>query len=381
MDFALDEKLLARQAEARAFARDEVAPGAAERDRKKEYPEKLVRRAAELGYMGCLVPEKMGGSGLGNLGQCVVLEEVAAACAGTHVTLSVHNSLVSAPIYKYGGPEVHERWLGAVGSGEKLGCYLLTEPGSGSDAAAMSTTATEDGDYFVINGDKMWITTGDVAQVGVVFAITNLDRSVRNTKAISAFVIDFDDPGVTFGKREPKLGLRASTTVAVFLKDVRVHKSQMLGERDRGFSIAMDMLNGGRIGIAVQAIGIARAALELALERSEISKRNGKPLGKSQLARFRMAEIATSIEASRLLAWRAALLRDRKENHIREASMAKLMATQSANDACRRVVELLGEAGYSDDCAAERLMRDCRVTELYEGTTEVQKLVISRQLL
>jgi butyryl-CoA dehydrogenase len=381
MNFDLDERLLRAQEDARRFAEERVAPDAARRDREKIFPNDLLRECADLGYFGFLVSESEGGSGLGNLGQAVVLEEIAAACAGTHVTLSVHNSLVSSPINKFASDDLKSRYLRDVASGKVLGCYLLTEPGSGSDAAAMKTTAREDGDSFVLNGDKMWITSGDEAQLGIVFAVTEMDESLPDTKRISAFVMDFDDPGISFGKREPKLGLRASSTVAVFMKDVRVPKVNLLGERGRGFNIAMDLLNGGRVGIAVQALGIARAALEAVTRAFPDMRRAGRPIGKSQLARFRVAEIAADLDAARLLCWRAAWLRDEGREHIAEASMAKLFATQASNEACRRAVELLGEAGYGSDHVVERLMRDCRVTELYEGTTEVQKLVISRQLL
>lgn len=381
MQFSLDDKQIELRAEARAFARERVAPGAAERDLTKEFPAGIVKEAAARGYTAFLAPTTYGGNGLGNVSQAIVLEEIAAACASTHVTLSVHNSLTCSPLHRYGSEEQKTSLLPKMCSGEMLGAYLLTEPGSGSDAASMKTTAVADGDEWVINGDKMWITSADVADIGIVFARTRFEDGVRNTDSITAFIVPMDADGVSFGKREEKLGLRASSTVAVYLKDVRVGGDAILGEPCRGFHIAMDMLNGGRIGIAIQSIGIARAAMDRAVELLDGMTRAGKPASRSQLTRFRLAEIAARLDGARLLAYRAAELRDEKRPHIREASMAKLVATQASNDACRDLVELVGEAGYDRSGRLERLMRDVRVCELYEGTTEVQKLVIAKQIL
>lgn len=381
MQFSLDEKQLEMQAEARRFAQERVAPGADARDVTKEFPAGIVKEAAAKGYTAFLAPTTYGGNGLGNVSQAIILEEIAAACASTHVTLSVHNSLMCSPLHRYGSEEQKQRYLPPVCSGEKLGAYLLTEPGSGSDAASMKTTAERQGDEFVINGDKMWITSGDTADLGIVFARTRMEEGVRNTDSITAFIVPMDAEGVSCGKREDKMGLRGSSTVAVYLKDVRVPADAVLGEENRGFHIAMDMLNGGRIGIAIQGIGIARAAMEKAVELLDGLERGGRPVSKSQLVRFRLAEIAARLDGGRLLAYRAAELRDEKKPHIHEASMAKLIGTQAANDACRELVALLGEGGLDRDNGVERLMRDVRVCELYEGTTEVQKLVIAKQVL
>ncbi|MFT7618060.1 MAG: alkylation response protein AidB-like acyl-CoA dehydrogenase [Planctomycetota bacterium] len=381
MEFQLSDELKALRVEAREVAREFIAPTAMQRDRDKAFPHELLKICSEKGWMGCLVSKEFGGSDMGNLGQAIVLEEVAVACVSTHVTVSVHNSLMSTPMKKYASPKLQEAYLPQVASGAWLGAYLLTEPGAGSDAASLKTTAVEDGDEFVINGDKMWITSGDEARLGIVFARTEQDPEIRGPKAISAFVVDFEKTdGVTYGKREPKLGIRGSSTVAVFLKNVRVPKENLLGERGRGFNIAMDLLNGGRIGIAIQAIGVARASFELALREVTKLERGGMPLAKSQVVQFRLADMATRIDAARLLALRAAVMRDNKEQHIKEASMAKYFASKVANEICREVCELLGEAGIHDNSEAERFLRDCRVTELYEGTTEVQKLVIAKQL-
>lgn len=381
MDFRLNQDQLELRRRAKDFAERRVAPSAAAREKAKEFPWDLFREAAAEGFAGCLVPKTYGGSAIGNVGQCIVLEEIAVACASTHVTLSVHNSLISGPLVKYGSEALKRQWLPDLAVGKKLGSYLLTEPGSGSDAASMKSTAVRDGDSWILNGDKMWITSGDTADVGVVFARTDLDPKAKPVKAISAFLVDMKLPGVSFGKREPKLGLRSSSTTAVFLKDVRVPLGAMVGEENKGFNIAMDTLNGGRIGIAVQSVGIARAAFEALVGAVSRLERRGAPMAKSQLAQWKLADTATDIDAARLLCLRAAALRDLGEPHIGEASMAKLFASRMANETCRRAVEVLGEYGQSEALPIERLFRDCRVTELYEGTTEVQRIVIAKQLL
>lgn len=372
MDFELGDELTALQTEARQFAAEVVAPGAAERDRTHEFPRAIVEQAAQRGWTGLLVPKEYGGAGLGNIAQCVVLEEIAVACASTHVTLSVHNSLACGLIAKWGADELKQSFLPVMASGEKLGCYLLTEPGAGSDAISLKTTAAIDGDDYVLNGEKSWITTADEAGFGVVFAKTDLAPDARPSRAISAFLVDMKADGVTCGKREEKLGIRSSSTSAVSFRDVRIPASQLLGDLGQGFGVAMDTLNGGRIGISIQSVGIARAAME-ALQTAGLH-------GKTQPGSFRIASMATRIDAARLLSHRAAVLRDKGLPHVREASMAKLFASKTANDICREAVAAMGEAGCTDDFIFERLMRDVRVTELYEGTTEVQKIVIAKQL-
>jgi butyryl-CoA dehydrogenase len=379
MELTLTSELEALRAEARAFADNVVKPGAAERDRTKEFPAAVVRAAAKRGWLSLLIPKAYGGVEAGNLRQCVVLEEMARADASVHVTISVHNSLASGPITRFGSEELKRAYLPRMATGEILGAYALTEPHSGSDAAALSCTAVPDGNEWVLNGTKMWITTGNEAGVIVVFART--DKSVSKAKGISAFLVDRHAKGFTCGKPENKLGIRASETVQLFLENVRVPKRNLLGEINRGFNYAMDTLNGGRIGIATQAIGIAQAALDEAVAhfRAHASGNGSRPL--SQVEEFRLAEMATKVEASRLLCWRAALLRDRGVEHIREASMAKLFSSQMANEVTRSAVELLGLGAYSGSFEAERFLRDARITELYEGTTEVQKLVIARTLM
>lgn len=378
MDFTLDPELVALRDEARAFADTVVKPGAAERDRTKEFPGAIVQQAGKLGWLSLLIPKAYGGVEAGNLRQCLVLEEMARADASVHVTISVHNSLASSPIVRFGSEEVKKAYLPRMARGEIIGAYALTEPHSGSDAAALSCSAVLEKDHWVLNGTKMWITTGNEAGVIVIFART--DKTAPKAKGITAFVVDRNTPGLTCGKPENKLGIRASETVQLFLENVKVPKMNLLGELNRGFNIAMDTLNGGRIGIATQAIGIAQAALDEVVSHFKAYRsKNGRAL--TQIEEFRVAEMATKIDAARLLCWRAAILRDRGVDHIREASMAKLSASVASNEVTRTAVEALGGDGFGAGMSAERFLRDARITELYEGTTEVQKLVIARTLL
>jgi butyryl-CoA dehydrogenase len=379
MELTLTPDLLALRAEARAVADAVVKPGAAERDRTKEFPAAVVQELAKKGWLAFLIPKAYGGMEAGNLRQCIVLEEIARADASVHVTVSVHNSLVSAPITRFASEELKRAYLPRMATGEILGAYALTEPHSGSDAAALACTAQPDGNEWVLNGTKMWITTGNEAGVILVFART--DKSASKAKGISAFLVDRGAKGLTAGKPENKLGIRASETVQLFLENVRIPRRNLIGELNRGFNYAMDTLNGGRVGIATQAIGIAQAALEevVAHFKMQAARDGARPM--TQVEEFRIAEMATKIDASRLLGLRAAMLRDRGDEHIREASMAKLFASQTANEVTRSAVELLGAAAYAGGFEAERFLRDARITELYEGTTEVQKLVIARTLL
>jgi len=367
------------RADARAFADEVIAPGAAERDRRKEFPTAVLKAAAAKGYWGILVPESYGGMAAGNLGQSVILEEFARADASTHVTLSVHNSLVCGPLMAYGSESLKAAWLPKLASGEALGGYALTEPHAGSDAASLSCTAVRDGDSWVLNGTKMWITTGTQCDVLLLFART--DREAPKAKGISAFIVPRRLPGLTAGKPENKLGIRASETVQLFLENVRIPADSLIGEVNRGFNYAMETLNGGRVGIAVQAVGIAQRIVDETAAFLRDRVRHGEKGRTTQDEDFRLAEMATKVDAARLLCWRAAELRDQKRDHVREASMAKLFATQSCNEIARAAVELVGPAAISGGHVVERLFRDARITELYEGTTEVQKLVIARTYL
>lgn len=377
--FRLPESVEALRRGAAEFAARELAPGAGRRDLDKEFPAEALRSAAALGYLGLLVPPNFGGQGRGNLAQSAVLEEIACADASVHVTLSVHNSLVCSPIARFGTDDQRSRYLPLLARGERLGAYALTEPGAGSDAASLTTTAVRRGDRYVLNGSKMWITTGDVATLMIVFART--DPAEKRARGISAFLVDVPSKGVTYGRREDKLGIRASSTVQVWFSDVEVPAENRLGEENRGFPIAMDTLNGGRIGIAVQAVGIARAALEGCLLLGREDPAVARRFESSQAVQWRLATMAARIEAARLLTWKAASLRDADEPHIIEASMAKLVSSTTCNDVVRDAMTIAGDAAFAGRCLVERLFRDARITELYEGTTEVQKLVIYRHLV
>jgi len=378
LDFALTAEQQELRGKARTFAETFVAPGALDRDRAGTFPAEAVQAAAGEGYLGLLVPREYGGRGVGNLAQSLLLEEIARADASVHVTISVHNSLVTAPIVRWGSEELKKKHLPRLATGECVGAYALTEPHSGSDAAALSCTAVRDGNDWVLNGSKMWITTGARAQTLLVFART--DPKTPGSRGISAFVVDGSAAGLEPGKKENKLGIRASETVQLFLEDVRVPGEDLLGEEGLGFSYALGTLHGGRIGIATQALGIAQAALD-----AVIAHFDGKAVPKgsafaTQDVDFRIAEMATGIEAARLLTWRAAWLRDRGDEHASAASMAKLAASRAANDVCHAAVEVMGPKGWRSEGHVERFFRDVRVTEIYEGTTEIQKLVIARSL-
>lgn len=376
MDFALNPRESELQANARAFAATAL-PGAMQRDAAHEFPVALLQEAARRGYCGLGVPTALGGMGLGALEQCIVLEEIARADTSLHVTLSVHNSLACGPILRWGTAAQQQQWLPAMAAGQCLGAYALTEPASGSDAAALHTKAVRDGTGWRLNGTKLWITTGVSANTFVVFART--DPAAQKTKGISAFIVSGDAPGFTRGKPENKLGIRSSETVQLFFEDVLLPAAALLGEENRGFGYAMATLDGGRIGIATQSVGLAQAALDATVAALKpVAAAKGCAFT-SQHADFIMADMATRTEAARLLVWRAARLRDQGIPHTPEASMAKLFASEAANRNCREAVALLGAEAYSGG-TSERLLRDARVTEVYEGTSEVQRMLIARAL-
>ncbi|MEK7865936.1 MAG: acyl-CoA dehydrogenase family protein [Planctomycetota bacterium] len=364
---------------ARRFADEVLAPRAARLDAEHTYPREEMRGLAKLGFLGMLVPEALGGSALGNQGLVLVLEEVNRACASTGVTMSVHNSLASGPIVRFGNDAQKAKYLPRLASGEWTGAYSLTEPGSGSDAASLIATAVRDGDHYVLNGTKVFVTTGGVADLVIIFARTNRDPSAR-AKGVSCFIVEAGWKGFRAGRPEEKLGIRASNTVTLYLEDLRVPVENLLGEEGKGFNIAMDTLDGGRIGIATQGLGIARACLEECLRLVKGASAGGE-MRESGAVTGRIAEIATDVDAARLLIHRAATLRDRKLPHGKEAAMAKLFASQLANRAAREAVQIAGMAGYVGASPVERFLRDARITEIYEGTTEIQKLVIARSLM
>ena len=379
MDFELSEELRMVRDMAHDFAAAELAPRADRHDRQAHLDPDLFGKIGELGFWGLTIPEEFGGAGLNNLALAVVLEELNNACGATGVTVSVHNSLVCSPILKWGTEDQKKEWLPRLASGETIGAYALTEPNSGSDAAALQTSAVADGDDYVLNGTKIWVTTGKEAGLVVVYARTNPD--VSKSKGITAFLCPADAPGFRVGKKELKCGIRGSSAVEILLDDLRVSKTNVLGEVDRGFPIALDTLDGGRIGIGAQSIGIGRACLEAAIKYSKERTQFNRPIGDFQAIQWKLADMSARLEAARLMVWRAAWLRDRGEPCSQQAAQAKLLASQACNFAADECLQIHGGAGYTDDFHVERLFRDARITEIYEGATDIQRLVIARKLL
>ncbi|PIE23285.1 MAG: acyl-CoA dehydrogenase [Planctomycetota bacterium] len=375
--FDLSEDLTMLRDTARDFADKELVPNAARWDRELHFPREALEKAAELGFLGMNVPEEYGGNEMGSLGLCVLLEEINRGCASTGVTISVHNSLFCSPVVKFGTEEQKQKFLPKMAKGEALGGYCLSEAGAGSDAASLRCSAKKDGDDWILDGAKLWITTGSEADAFIVFARTSEHR----TRGISAFIVESTSEGFKVGKKEEKLGIRASPTTEILFENCRIPGSHLLGEEGIGFKIALDTLDGGRLGIASQSVGIGRAALEEALRYAKTREQFGKPIGEFQAVGWKLADMGTDIDAARLLTWRAAWLRDQKLPCSKEAAMAKSFASRAANRAARDCVQIHGGAGYTQEFIAERLMRDARITEIYEGATDIQRLVISRHLL
>ena len=379
MDFELDEELGLIQGMARDFAEGDLKPRAAKHDRDEALDPEVITKIAELGMWGLTVPEQYGGAGMGNLALAVALEELNRGCGATGVTVSVHNSLVCAPILKWGSDEQKQAWLPRLASGEILGAYALTEPASGSDAAALETKAVEDGDDYLLTGTKIWVTTGSMAGVVIVYART--DPDVPNAKGITAFIVPTDTEGCNVGKKEQKVGIRGSPAVEIQFENCRVPKANILGELNRGFPIALDTLDGGRIGIGAQAVGIGQACLEASIEYANVRQQFGRPISRFQAIQWKLADMSTKLEASRMLVRKAAWLRDRGQPCGREAAQAKLFASVTCNFCADECLQIHGGAGYTDHFEVERLFRDARITEIYEGATDIQRLVIARSLI
>jgi butyryl-CoA dehydrogenase len=378
MNFALTEEQSMLRTMARDFAQKEVLPRAAEIDKNHRHPAELVARMAELGLLGIAVPEDYGGSGMDNVGYVLAMEEISRACASTGVIMSVNNSLVCDPILRFGTEAQKKEFLAPLASGQKLGCFALSEPEAGSDAAAQRTTAVRDGDEWVLSGTKNWITNGPVADVMVLFAMNDREKGYRG---ITSFIVPMTTPGVRCGEPDDKLGIRGSKSSQVFFDDARVPASALLGEVGQGFKVAMSTLDGGRIGIAAQALGIARACLEDALDYALQRKTFGKPIVQHQAIQWKLADMATEIDAARLLTLRAAYLKDTGEPYGKAAAMAKLYASDVANRAAREAVQIFGGNGYVTEFPVERHFRDAKITEIYEGTSEIQRLVIANHLI
>jgi butyryl-CoA dehydrogenase len=380
MDFNLTEEQRMIQELARDFATEVLAPAAPIIDETKEYPFENCRHMGELGLMGIDVPEEFGGTGADTVSYVVALEEVSKACAATGTIMSVNNSLVCHGLVVHGTPQQREEYLRPAASFQRIGAFCLSEPQAGSDAANQRTKAVRDGDYYIVNGTKNFISSGGVADFLVAFCVTDPDAQPRY-RGISCLLIDTDTPGFSAGKPEEKLGIRGANTSELSLEDCRVPVSHLLGEEGQGFKIAMQVLDAGRIGIAAQALGIAQASLEasrdFALEREQF----GKPLAGFQAIQFMIADMATRIEAARLLTLRAAVKKQRKERFSLESAMAKLSASETAMWAAHKAVQIHGGYGYIKEYNVERYFRDAKITEIYEGTSEVQRIVIARHML
>jgi len=378
MDFMLTDEQKLIQQTAREFAQSEVAKDAAERDKAEKFPHDHVKKMAELGFMGMMVDPQYGGAGLDTVSYVLVVEELSKVDASVGVICSVNNSLVCYGLEAYGSDAIKQNYLDRLARGEKLGAFCLSEPSSGSDASAMKTVAEKKGDCYIINGTKNWITNGVNADYYVVLAMTDPSAGHRG---ISAFVVEKAFPGFQVGKKERKLGIRSSDTASIIMEDCEVPAANLIGKEGQGFKIAMSTLDGGRIGIAAQALGIAQGALDAAVTYAKEREQFGKPIATFQAIQFMLANIDTNISAARLLTFEAAWKKDRKENYSVEAAKAKVFASETAVDAASKAVQVYGGYGYLKDYPVERYMRDSKITEIYEGTSEIQRLVIARGLI
>jgi len=378
IDFTLTSEQELIQKTAREFAKEHLAPGVIERDDKAEFPTEQIKVMGELGFMGMMVPEEWSGAGFDTLTYVIAMEEIAAVELATSTIMSVNNSLVCQLFVDYGTEDQKEKYLKPLAIGEKLGAYSLSEPESGSDASNMRTFAKKEGDHYVINGTKNWVTNGINGDIVILFCMT--EKSV-GYKGISAFVVEKGTLGLSIGKKENKLGIRASDTCELYFENCRIPDENIIGEEGQGFKVAMKALGGGRIGIAAQALGLARAALDASISYAKERKQFGKTIGEFDAIRNKLANMATEIDAARMLVWRAAKLKDDGKNYSRESSMAKLYASSTAMRAATECVQIHGGYGYMQEYGVERLMRDAKITQIYEGTSEIQQLVIGRDLL
>lgn len=378
MDFRLSEEQQMIQQTAREFAKNEIAPKAAEIDENHRYPEELIRQLAEMGMMGVAVPEEYDGAGMDTFSYVLAMEEISAACASTGVIMSVNNSLVCDPLVKFANEEQKREYLAPLARGAKLGCFALSEPDAGSDAAAQKTVARRDGDDYIIEGVKNFITNGPQADICILICMTAPEKG---HKGISAFIVPMDLEGVRCGPAERKLGIAGSGTCQIFLEECRVSAKLRIGEEGDGFKVAMSTLDGGRIGIAAQALGIGKASLDASVNYAQERKTFGKPIAAHQAIQFKLADMGTRLEAARLLTWQAALLKDQGLRHSKESAMAKLAAAEMATFASKEAVQIFGGYGYMKEYPVERFFRDAKITEIYEGTSEIQRLVIAGQLL
>jgi alkylation response protein AidB-like acyl-CoA dehydrogenase len=378
MDFQLTEEQLAVQAAASDFAQNDLLPGVIERDTHEKFPAEQIKKMGELGFMGMMVNPKYNGGGMDTVSYVLAMEEISKIDSSASVAMSVNNSLVCWGIEKYGTEEQKQKYLTRLATGEILGAFCLSEPEAGSDATSQRTTAEDKGDHYLVNGTKNWITNGNSASVYLVIAQTDKEKG---HKGINALIVERDTEGFVVGKKEEKLGIRGSDTHSLMFQDMKVPKENRIGEDGFGFNFAMSTLNGGRIGIASQALGIASGAYELALKYSKERKAFGKEISQHQAIAFKLADMATQIETARLLCLKAAWLKDQKQDFSQASAMAKLYASQVAMDTTVEAVQVHGGYGFVKEYHVERLMRDAKITQIYEGTSEIQKIVISRNIL
>ncbi len=378
MNIQLSEEHLMIQKAARDFAQNELKPGVIERDEHQKFPAEQIKKLGELGFLGMMVSPQYGGSGLDTISYVLAMEELSKVDASASVVVSVNNSLVCYGLEQYGNEEQKQKYLVPLAKGEKIGAFCLSEPEAGSDATSQRTTAIDMGDHYLLNGTKNWITNGSTASTYLVIAQTDVAKGHRG---INCLIVEKGMPGFTIGPKENKLGIRGSDTHSLMFTDVKVPKENRIGEDGFGFKFAMKTLSGGRIGIASQALGIASGALELATQYAKERKAFGKPIAEHQAIQFKLADMATDIEAARLLCLKAAWMKDNKMNYDQAGAMAKLFASQTAMKHTVEAVQIHGGYGFVKEFHVERLMRDAKITQIYEGTSEIQKIVISRELL
>lgn len=378
MDFNLTEEQLLVRKTAREFAEDHLAPGVIERDEKAEFPAEQIKLMGELGFMGMMVPEEWGGAGMDMISYTIAMEEISRVDASAGVIMAVNNSLVCQLLLKYGNTDQKEKYLKKLASGEWLGAFSLSEPQSGSDASNMRTFAQQDGDHFIINGTKNWVTNGISSNIVLLMCIT--EKGV-GSKGISIFIVTKGTLGLSMGKKEDKLGIRGSDTCELYFEDCHIPMENLVGNMGQGFKITLEILDGGRIGIAAQALGIAKAALDRSVEYANERKQFGKTIGSYGAIQSKLAQMAINIDAARLLIYRAAKLKDESKPFSKEAAMAKYFASKTAMNAAINCVQIFGGYGYIREFGVERLMRDAKITQIYEGTSEIQELVIAKHLL
>ncbi|MBC8215123.1 MAG: acyl-CoA dehydrogenase [Candidatus Marinimicrobia bacterium] len=378
MNFDLTEEQELLQKTAREFGEEHLAPGVIERDDKGEMPKEQIKMMAELGFLGMMIPEEWNGAGMDAVSYVLAMEEISRADASAGVIMSVNNSLVCQIFMDWGNDFQREKYLKKLALGEWLGAFSLSEPQSGSDASNMRTHAEKDGDDYVLNGTKNWVTNGISSDVVIIFAVTTKGIGY---KGVSAFIVEKGLPGFSIGKKEDKLGIRGSDTCELYFDECKVPAENLIGKEGDGFRIAMKTLNGGRIGIASQALGIAQASLDKSIEYAKERKQFGKPIGSFGAIQSKLANMAINVEASRLLILKAAKLKDEHKPYAKEAAMAKQFASQTAVDASRECVQIYGGYGYMQEYGVERLMRDAKITQIYEGTSEIQELVIARAIM